>query len=228
VDAKEVAARRAVEYVQDGMTLGLGTGSTATFAIQALGERIKQEGLHVRGVPTSSRSRELAEQFQIPLADLSDVDGIDLTMDGADELDPAFNLIKGGGGALLREKLVAAASREVLIICDETKLHPALGAFPLPVAIVPFGWKSTLRRLQTYCQTLSLREAKASPGQPYITDDGLYIVDMHLGAIRDPVALEKNLKRLTGVVEVGLFIGLATRVIVGYPEGRFEEKMCDK
>jgi ribose 5-phosphate isomerase A len=224
VNAKEVAARRAVEYVQDGMTLGLGTGSTATFAIAALGERVKQEGLRVHGVATSSRSRELAEQYQIPLVDLSDVDAVDLTMDGADEVDPAFNLIKGAGGALLREKLVAAASREVLIFCDETKLRPALGVSPLPVAIVPFGWKSTLGRLQTFCPTLSLRESKETVGQPYVTDDGLYIVDMRLGAIRDPSSLEKNLKSVTGVVEVGLFIGLASRVIVGYPDGHFEEK----
>lgn len=224
VNAKEAAARRAVELVQDGMMLGLGTGSTATYAIQALGARIAQEGLKVQGVPTSARSQALAEQFQIPLADLSEVGSIDLTIDGADEVDPALNLIKGAGGALLREKLVAAASREVLIICDETKWCPALGTFPLPVAIVPFGWVSTLHRLQAFCPSITLREAKEAPGQPFVTDDGLYVVDMHLVAIRDAAALEKNLKCVTGVVEVGLFVGLASRVIIGYEDGRVEEK----
>src|SRR5579871_2491333 len=126
------------------MTLGLGSGTTATYAIQALGERIRQEGLRVRGVPTSGRSRELAEALHIPLIDLSDVEQLDLTIDGADEVDPDLHLIKGGGGALLREKLVASASRELIIICDESKLKAELGVYPLPVAVIPFGWETTL------------------------------------------------------------------------------------
>lgn len=223
MDAKEIAARRAVEYVRNEMILGLGSGSTAAHAIRAIGERIQQEGLRVRGVPTSRKSQELAEALHIPLCALEDVPAIDLTIDGADEADPSLNLIKGGGGALLREKLVACASRELIIICDESKLHPCLGAFPLPIAVVPFGWTTTRSRLLRYCGEITLRQS--SDGRPYVTDDGLYILDLHLERILDTSALEENLKRTVGVVEIGLFLGLASRVIVGYPDGRIEEHL---
>ncbi len=224
MDAKEAAARKAVEYVRSGMTLGLGSGSTATHAIRAIGERVRQEGLQVRGVPTSGRSRELAETLGIPLVDLWDVHEIDLTIDGADEVDPALHLIKGGGGALVREKLVACASQERIIICDESKLKPALGAFPLPIAILPFGWKTTRQRLEHFGGTITLRE-QPDTGEPFVTDDGLYIVDMHLGRIANVPALERNLKEIVGVVEVGLFVDLVSRLIIGYANGHVEERV---
>lgn len=223
MEAKEAAARKAVERVQDGMTLGLGSGSTATFAIRAIGERVHQDGLRVRGVATSGRSRELAETLGIPLADLSDVEAIDLTIDGADEVDPALHLIKGGGGALLREKLVAIASRALCIICDEGKLKPMLGAFPLPVAVVPFGWKQTQARLERFGGSATLR--MDTGGAPFVTDDGLYILDLNLGRIPDPAALEREIKAVVGVVDVGLFVGLATRVIIGHADGHTEERV---
>jgi ribose 5-phosphate isomerase A len=222
-DAKIVAARKAIKYVQDGMTLGLGSGSTAVHAIRAIGERMRQEGLRVRGVPTSGRSRELAEELGIPLIDLCKLREIDLTIDGADEVDPALNLIKGAGGALLREKIVACASRELVIICDDSKLKPTLGAFPLPVAIVPFGWRTTRERLLRFGGTITLRMAEGTDA-PFVTDDGLYILDMHLGRIGDVPALERDIKKVVGVVEVGLFVHLATRVIVGYADGHTEER----
>lgn len=221
MDAKEVAARKAVEYVKDGMTLGLGSGSTATHAIRFIGERVKNEGLRVRGIPTSGRSRELAEELGIPLTDFAEVSELDLTIDGADETDTRLNLIKGGGGALLREKIVASASRERIIICDESKLHTTLGTFPLPLVVTPFGWESTRRLLARFGGTITLRETQE--GKPFLTDDGLYIVDMHLGRILDPVALERNLKEIVGVLEVGLFVGMTSRLIVGYTDGRIEE-----
>ncbi len=225
MDAKEVAARRAVEYVRDGMILGLGSGSTAAHAIRLIGERVQSEGLRVRGVPTSGRSRELAEALGIPLADLWDIHELDLTIDGADEVDPALHLIKGGGGALLREKIVAGACKELIIICDDSKLKPVLGSYPLPIAIVPFGWKTTRQRLERFGGTITLRESEPGSGEPYVTDDGLYIVDMHLGRIGDVPALERNLKEIVGVVEVGLFVDLTSRLILGYADGHVEERV---
>jgi ribose 5-phosphate isomerase A len=222
MDAKEAAARRAVEYVRSGMTLGLGTGSTTTYAIQALGERIRREGLQVRGVPTSDRTRELAETLQIPLTDFSTGSELDLTIDGADEVDPALNLIKGGGGALVREKLVASASRELIIICDDSKLKPVLGTFPLPVAVIPFAWETTRQRLLRLCPHITRRETGEAPGKPFVTDDGLYILDLHLGSIPDVPALAREIKQTVGVAEVGLFVGLASRVVVGYEDGHTE------
>ena len=151
MDAKAVAARRAVMLVEDGMTVGLGSGSTATYAIQFIGERMRNEGIRVVGVPTSRSTNALAESEGIPLVDITCTGGIDLTIDGADEVDAGLNLIKGGGGALVREKIVAAASRQLLIICDDSKKHSQLGRFPLPVAVVPFAWHTTRVRLLNYC-----------------------------------------------------------------------------
>lgn len=224
MDAKEAAGRKAAELVRDGMTLGLGTGTTSVHVIRAIGERVQKEGLRVRGVPTSERSRILAEEMGIPLVDLSEAGQLDLAIDGADEVDPDLNLLKGGGGALLREKLVAAASKEFVVICDDAKLKPHLGAFPLPVAVVPFGWKTTFKRLQQYGENIVLRPAQDGSGQPYVTDDGCYILDMHLERIADVPALERNIKQTTGVVEVGLFVGLASRVIMGFADGHTEER----
>lgn len=221
---REAAARRAMDYVREGMTLGLGTGRTASHFVATLGERWSRDPFPLRCVATSRQTYELASRWRIPLADLNEVDRIDLTVDGADEVDPALNLIKGGGGALVREKLVAAASQELIIVCDASKLRPALGAFPLPIAILPFGWRTTLRRLQTFCQHVTLRLSNGPDTSPYTTDDGLYIADMHLQVIRDPGALERSLKCITGVAEVGLFVGMTSRVLVGHDDGHVEEK----
>ncbi len=176
----------------------------------------------VRGVPSSERSRALAESLNIPIVALTDLREIDLTIDGADEVDPDFNLIKGGGGALLREKIVASASREVLIIVDASKIKPALGGFPLPVAILPFGVQATLRRLAAFGTAVTLRPDPKKPAQPFVTDDGLHIADVCLHPVTDPAPLERALKQIVGVAEVGLFIGLATQIIVGHADGRVE------
>ena len=222
MDGKEAAARFAVSKVKNGMTVGLGTGSTATFAIQALSERIAAEGLQIRGIPSSERSREQALSLNIPIMELTAPGEIDMTIDGADEVDPQFNLIKGAGGALTREKIVASASREVLIIVDSSKIKPALGGFPLPVAILPFGMQATLRRLEAFGSSVTLRPAPANPNQLFISDDGLHIADVRLNAVTDPAQLERAIKQIVGVAEVGLFIGLATQIIVGHGDGQVE------
>ena len=217
---KQLAGERAVDYVEDGMVVGLGTGSTAYFAIQRIGKRVKQ-GLCIRGVSTSEQSHELALKLGIPLTDLSEVDRIDLTIDGADEVDPAFNLIKGGGGALFREKIIASLSRTEIVVIDETKARDRLGAFPLPVEVVPFGWQVTRKRLEGLgCRTdLRLRD-----GGPFVTDNGNYIVDCAFGRIDDPPALEARIIPICGVVECGLFIGLAHRIVIGRTDGTVEER----
>jgi ribose 5-phosphate isomerase A len=205
------------------MTLGLGTGSTAVHFIDALGERVRQNGWRVRAVPTSERSRIQAEGLGIPIVDLGDAGPLDLAIDGADETDRHLSLIKGGGGALLREKLVAAAARQFIVVADSSKLKETLGAFPLPVAIVPFGWQATVRRLERDGVPMRLRQSKEPSGGPFVTDDGHYILDMQFGAIADPVALERDIKQITGVVDVGLFVGLASRLILGFEDGHVEE-----
>ncbi len=223
MNAKEAAARRAVEAVLSGMTVGLGTGSTAVFAIQAIGERIRKEGLVLRGVPTSKRSEDLAREIGIPLVDFSQVETIDITIDGADEVDSELNLIKGGGGALVQEKIVASVSRQLVIICDKSKVKPTLGAFPLPIAIIRFGWQATLRKLNAFGHPIVLR--RNADGSPFTSDDGLYIADMHCGQISDPRKRESEIKAITGVAEVGLFVGVATCVIVGYEDGSAESRL---
>jgi len=214
-------ARAALAYVQDGMKLGLGTGSTAAHFIRLLGERVKAEHLNVIGVPTSERSRAMALEGGIPLGELADLESLDLGVDGADETDPDLNVIKGGGGALVREKLVAAACREFIIVCDSSKIKTHLGAFPVPVAVLPFAWQTTQRRLETLGSEVVLRTTES--GAPYLTDDGLYILDIHFGQIADAPATARAMKAIVGVVEVGLFIGMATKVIAGYEDGHVQE-----
>ncbi|MCW3100884.1 MAG: ribose-5-phosphate isomerase [Chthonomonadaceae bacterium] len=221
MDAKEVAARAALAYVQDGMKLGLGTGSTAAHFLRLLGERVRNERLQVVGVPTSDRSREMALEAGIPLCDLADVGALDLGVDGADETDPDLNVIKGGGGALVREKLVASACKEFIIVCDSSKIKTQLGAFPVPVAILPFAWQTTQRRLETLGNKAVLRMTES--GTPYVTDDGLYILDIHFGQIANAPETACRMKAMVGVVEVGLFIGMATKVIAGYEDGHVQE-----
>jgi len=210
---KERAAHYAVEhFVRDGMTVGLGTGSTAAFALRRMGEL----GLRgIRGVPTSEASAALAREVGIPLVSLNDVDRVDVTIDGADEISPALALIKGGGGALLREKLVAEASRQMVVIADSTKLVLQLGQFPLPVEVIPFSCKQIQAKLQALGIVSALREKN---GVSFSTDEGNFILDCHCGVIANPGALAGLLKSMAGVVEHGLFIDQATTVVVASGE----------
>ncbi len=218
-ELKRQAAARALEAVRDGMKLGLGTGSTAKHFVELLGERVRA-GLKVIGVPTSEATRVNAERCGIALTTLDDVDQLDLTVDGADECDPALNLIKGGGGALLREKIVAAASDRMIVIADESKWVDPLGRFPLPVEVIPFGLAATQRAMgKAFAQSgvsgqMAVR--KARNGHVFVTDGGHWIIDAHLGRITDAPRLAGLLGAIPGVVEHGLFIGLAdTAVLAG-------------
>ncbi|MDQ3929874.1 MAG: ribose-5-phosphate isomerase RpiA [Chloroflexota bacterium] len=215
---KHEAALRAVEYVRDGMVVGLGTGSTATFAVREIGRRV-EEGLRIRGVPTSERTAALATELGIPLVTLEEVAGIDLAIDGADEVDlSTLDVIKGLGGALLREKLVAIASTEVVLIVDDSKVVPQLGDHtPVPVEVVPFGWGRTCSTLHALGSTTERRTQEN--GQPYITDSGNYLIDCRFQGIPDPAILGNRIKGITGVVDHGLFVGIARRVIVAGSDG---------
>lgn len=217
---KKVAGERAAELVDDGMIVGLGTGSTAYYAIQKLGGRVR-EGLLIRGIPTSEQSRIQAEREGIPLIDFAETIRIDLTIDGADEIDPAFNLIKGGGGALFREKLVATASHREIIVADESKLKDRLGGFPLPVEVVPFGWQYVRLNLEALGCRARLR---VSENGAFVTDNGNHILDCAFGAIDDPADLERRIGAICGVVESGLFVGLAHQVVIGKADGTLEER----
>ena len=209
---KALAAQRAVELVEDGMTLGLGSGSTANIAIRLLGERVKATGLRVRGVATSLQTAALAAEVGLTLVELNDVSRIDLTIDGADEIGPGLALIKGGGGALLREKIVAAASELVVIMADSSKLVEHLGAFPLPVETVPFARAFVERRLEALGLNPRLRPGRDHAS--YRTDQGNEIFDCRAGVIPDPEALASQLSVVPGIVEHGLFLGLAQRALI--------------
>lgn len=211
---KRSAARRSVELVQDGMLVGLGTGSAAAHAVRLLGERVAQ-GLRIQAIPTSRKTGELARSLGIPLVSFAETTRLDLTIDGTDEFDPKLNLIKGGGGALLHEKIVACASDRLVIICESKKRVAALGGFPLPVEVVPFGWQTVSAAL-TRMGALPTLRADAS-GQPFLTDEQNYILDCRLD-LSDPYPVAERLDTLTGVVEHGLFLGLAACVIVGRGE----------
>ncbi|MGJ3264472.1 MAG: ribose-5-phosphate isomerase RpiA [Salinarimonas sp.] len=219
---KRAAAARALALVEPGMRLGLGTGSTAKHFVALLGERVR-DGLDVVGVPTSEATRAQAEAEGIRLATLDEHPELDLTVDGADELDDALNLIKGGGGALLREKIVAAASRRMVVIADSTKRVARLGAFPLPIEVVPFGLEATRRAVERAIAaagasgTLGLRNA--TDNAPYVTDGGHFILDARLGRIDAPDALAAALATVPGVVEHGLFLGLATGAVIATEDG---------
>ncbi|AZN41250.1 ribose-5-phosphate isomerase RpiA [Paenibacillus albus] len=218
-EAKRAAAEKAAEYVHDGMIVGLGTGSTAYWVIQKLGERMKN-GLKIKAVATSNQSELLAKELEIPFVPLSEIGEIDLTIDGADEVDDEWNLIKGGGGALLREKIIATASKELIIIADESKVVKKLGQFPLPVEIVQFGYELTLCKLASYGCITHLRMQEE---ERFITDNGNYIVDCAFGQIERASDLHAALNMIPGVVENGLFINLATKVIIGANDGSIKE-----
>ncbi|MEK3877295.1 MULTISPECIES: ribose-5-phosphate isomerase RpiA [unclassified Paenibacillus] len=218
MNVKQLAAEKAVEYVQDGMKVGLGTGSTAYWAIRKLGERVS-EGLQITAVATSQASEDQARELGIPLVAFSDVDSLDLTIDGADELDGALQLIKGGGGALLREKIVAMGSARMIVVADESKAVTTLGKFPLPVEIVPFAWEWTVAALAKLGCTTELRR---SGEDLYKTDNGNYIADCRFEAIESAAELALALQRIPGVVEHGLFIGIADLAIIGKSDGTIE------
>ncbi|HCB32713.1 MAG TPA: ribose 5-phosphate isomerase A, partial [Deltaproteobacteria bacterium] len=210
ISEKQRSAEAACEYVKDGMIVGLGTGSTAEFAVKKIGELVRN-GLSIRGIPTSDSTKILAESEGIPLIDFSETMFIDLTIDGADEIDANLNMIKGGGAALLREKIVASASREEIIIVSVSKLVQQLGAFPLPVEVIPFGWQVVFNQLESLQGNPELR---LKQGQPSVTDQGNFIVDCHFRKIENPEQLEQHLNMIPGVVENGLFINLCTRMIM--------------
>jgi ribose 5-phosphate isomerase A len=222
--AKLNAAQAALDFVKDGMVVGLGTGSTSAHFVRLLGERVRQ-GLRVKGVPTSEATRNLAEQVAIPLLEISQVASLDLDVDGADEIDPAFRLVKGGGGALLREKIVAAASKSMVVIADESKWVETLGAFPLPVEVTRFGFALTLERVRTALRGTKcggdevVLRTSGKANEPVITDGGNYILDAHARAIPAPEDLGAALKDIAGVVEHGLFINFARTIILGQAKG---------
>ena len=215
-DGKRRAAERSLDYVEDGMVLGLGTGSTAAHLVRLLGERVR-DGLRVQGVPTSRATEALAAGLGIPLVGFDRVTRIDLTIDGADEIDANLDLIKGGGGALLREKIVASVSDRYLIIADESKLVPLLGAFALPVEVTPFALAVVTARLEAEGAAPVLR--RGAGGDPMMTDEGHHLLDCAYGAITDAPALARALTGIVGVVEHGLFVGMADVAVIGRDDG---------
>ena len=207
---KEAAARASLRFVKDGQVVGLGTGSTAAYFIQLLGEEVKK-GLRIRGIPTSVRSRELAMSLGIPVITLDDCQKIDVTVDGADEVDPELRLIKGGGGALLREKIVASATRQMIVVADASKQVERLGKFPLPVEVIRFAQALVAERISTLGAEVQLRRDAA--GSVYVTDENNHILDCRFGEMQDPDGLARQLSEMPGVVEHGLFIGMASVVL---------------
>lgn len=219
-EIKKKAGVYAADLVQRGMTIGLGTGSTVYWLIKELGERVKK-GMNIAIVPTSLQTQQLAEEAGITVVGLDNMASLPLTIDGADEIDPDGQLIKGGGGALLQEKIVASASEELIIIADSSKLVPQLGKFPLPVEVIPFGYKQVIRKIMEsgVCKRVRLRQ---KDDKPFITDHHHYILDCEYGKIESPVSLNKILHSFPGVVETGLFINMAHRVIVAHPDKSIE------
>lgn len=218
---KQAAARAAVQLVESGSVVGLGSGSTATFAIQFLGERMRA-GLKIVGIPTSKATKQLAEQLGIPLTTLDKNPVIDIDIDGADEIDPQLNLIKGGGGAMLREKVIASASKRFVVVAESTKLVQHLGKFPLPVEVISFAEALVKRRIEALGAQVTLRKQK--DGGIYVTDEGHHILDCNFGEIDDSPRLNAELHEIPGVVEHGLFIGLAEMAFVGKDGGVVQVK----
>jgi ribose 5-phosphate isomerase A len=214
---KQTAAHAAVALVKSGEVVGLGSGSTATHVVRFLADRIRNEALSIVGIPTSRQTRQLAEQLNIPLTTLEQIEQIDITLDGADEIDPDLNLIKGGGGALLREKIIASASRRLIIVADSTKTVACLGKFPLPVEVIPFAQALIERRIRALGAQVSLR--CGADGNAYVTDEGHHILDCRFGEISRPGELGDKLRAFPGVVEHGLFIGMAEMAVVGKQDG---------
>ncbi|MBY6081675.1 MULTISPECIES: ribose-5-phosphate isomerase RpiA [Ruegeria] len=224
--AKSVAAYRAAEMVEDGMRVGLGTGSTAAWLVRRLGERVRDEGLRIKGVPTSTATAQLAREVGIEVVSLDQAGWLDVTIDGADEFDGELNLIKGGGAALLQEKIVATASDQMIVIADAGKEVEALGAFPLPVEVIPFGWQTTRTLIEELLDTMDVLGTSATlrmnSEAPTVTDEGNHILDLHLQRIGNPRQLALVLNQIPGVVENGLFIDICDKVVIGHGDGRVE------
>ncbi|MFC0560386.1 ribose-5-phosphate isomerase RpiA [Halalkalibacter alkalisediminis] len=208
---KKMAGKKAVDYIKDGMTIGLGSGSTVYWMMKRLGELVK-EGLDIKGIPSSLRTEGWAKQFGVPLTDFSNTQQLDLAIDGADEVDPQFNLIKGGGGSLVREKIVNTASKKLIIIIDESKLVDQLGAFSLPVEVVQFGYEATALQISKLgCEPVLRMNGK----EPFVSNNGNFILDCPFRVINHPEQLNDDIKSVVGVVETGLFLGMTDLVIVG-------------
>ncbi|MCE8537147.1 ribose-5-phosphate isomerase RpiA [Ruegeria pomeroyi] len=224
--AKFVAAKRAADLVEDGMRVGLGTGSTAAWLVRCLGEMVRNEGLKMRGVPTSTRTAQLAREVGIEIITLDEARWLDITIDGADEFDGDLNLIKGGGGALLHEKIVATASDQMVVIADVGKEVGRLGAFPLPVEVIPFGWQTTQALLEETLISMDVLGRTATlrmnGDTPFVTDEGNHILDLHLQRIGNARQVALVLNQIPGVVENGLFIDICDTVVVGHGDGRVE------
>ena len=224
--AKFVAAKRAADFVEDGMRVGLGTGSTAAWLVRCLGEMVRDEGLKIKAVPTSTRTAALAREVGIDVISLDEANWLDLTIDGADEFDGELNLIKGGGGALLQEKIVATASDQMIVIADIGKEVETLGAFPLPIEVIPFGWRTTQSLVEELLISMDVlgqnSTLRMNGDTPFVTDEGNHIVDLHLKRIGDARQLALVLNQVPGVVENGLFIDICDIAVVGFGDGRVE------
>jgi len=224
--AKFASAKKALEYVEDGMRVGLGTGSTAAWMVRCLGEMVREDGLKIRGVPTSVRTAELAREVGIEVITLDEAGWLDLTIDGADEFDGELTLIKGGGGALLQEKIVATASDQMIVIADAAKEVGHLGAFPLPVEVIGFGLQTSralIEEMLISADVLGRDVSLRMKGDlPFVTDEGNHILDLHLGRIGNPRQLAVMLNQIPGVVENGLFVDICDVVIIGHGDGRVE------
>ncbi len=215
MNPKQLAGEKAAEYIENGMIVGLGTGSTAYWAIQKIGSMVKQ-GLQIKSVATSQQSETLARELEIPIVAFSDIDHIDIDIDGADEVDAQLNLIKGGGGALLREKIIASNSRRFIVVADESKFVATLGKFPLPVEVVPFAWELSFRQLQQ----LGVKPVRRKiNGEIFMTDNGNYIADIALGSIPYPQELQQRLGLIPGVAENGLFLQMADTAVIAQTDG---------
>ncbi len=224
--AKFVCAKRASEFVEDGMKVGLGTGSTAAWLVKCLGDRVQHEGLRMTGVPTSNRTAELARQVGIEIVTLAEARWLDLTIDGADEFDPDLNLIKGAGGAHLLEKIVATASDRMVVITDASKQVQTLGKFPLPLEVIPFGWQTSKVLVEELLAGIGYTDIKSilrmNAAEPYLTDEGNHVIDLHLGEITDARKLAMLLNQIPGVVENGLFLDICDSVVIGHQDGRVD------
>ncbi len=215
MDMKKLAGDKAAEYVHDGMVVGLGTGSTAYHAVNAVGRRVK-DGLKIQAIPTSNATEKQARELGIPLLTINELDHVDLAIDGVDEIDPEFNAIKGGGGALYREKVVATLAKEIIWVMDESKLVDKIGAFPLPVEIAQYGSRQAIARMEAFGWNPVLR---MRDGKIFVTDNGNFIADLPLGAGFDIANVKDNLSTIVGVLEHGLFLDMCARIIVGTKAG---------
>ncbi len=216
MNPKQVAAEKAVSFLDSGMTIGLGTGSTAYWAIEKIGMKVRDEAWKIKAIATSIRSEEQARGLGIPILDFSSIKSIDVTIDGADEVDAQLQLIKGGGGALLREKIVATNSKQMIVVADESKWVGVLGKFPLPVEVIHFGWERTFEKLQWLgCEA----KRRMTGTEPYLTDNGNYIIDCAFEEIKDAPGLHEAINAITGVVDNGLFIRIASKLVLGFNSG---------